>query len=268
MIKAELIKQSKYHRTGDTATTFRLTYPLPIHAQLLTHRVFARNTESGRAIPITVKMQNVVNDTVMPIWTKNQKGMQGQRVTDIATINKANALHEELMKVTCEYVTELDNLGIHKQNANRYLHAFSHVQVIVTSTEWDNWFNLRYDTDAQPEIHELAKAMAAEMYFTEPEILYDGEWHTPFADDPEMSTKDRKLISASVCAQVSYLKSDATLQKANDIFDRLVQSKHLHASPFEHVCRGLMEGETQKGNLKGFLQYRQEIEAEFYDQAE
>lgn len=50
-IKVKIIKDS-ISPDENRVTTFELEYPRYIHAQLLTHRVFSRNSASSRAIPI------------------------------------------------------------------------------------------------------------------------------------------------------------------------------------------------------------------------
>lgn len=264
MIKALKILHSKCTLTGKEVSTFLLEYPLEIHAELLTHRDFGRNAASGRAIPTITVIEQCLNNTVIPLWTKNQSGMSGDRITDISTLNNLNQQVEKLLHKTIKVVNKMVELGAHKQNANRYLNAFTHIRVIVTSEEWDNWFNLRYDEEhAKPEIFELAKAMAAEFHTKPPTPLEPGDWHTPFAD-PSLPVEDRKKQSASLNAQVSFRKDDPSLEKADVVFSRLVLGNKLHASPFEHVCRILEPGEKPKGNLPSFHQYRTDIENEYY----
>ncbi len=56
------------------------------------------------------------------------------------------------------------------------------------------------------------------------------EWHVPYyADgkwsfDSEDTLEDALAISSSCCAQVSYRRLDDSLEKARDIFNRLVES--------------------------------------------
>ena len=46
-----------------------------------------------------------------------------------------------------------------KQVVNRLLEPFSHISVVVTATEWDNFFALRCHPDADPTMRALAEAM-------------------------------------------------------------------------------------------------------------
>jgi hypothetical protein len=80
-------------------------------------------------------------------------------------------------------------------------------------------------------------------------------------------------ISFSSCAQVSYRKLDTSLEKAEHLYKRLIDSEPVHASAFEHVarCRGYstdpsvgwthedFNGSYYSGNFKNWVQYRQVI---------
>ena len=53
-------------------------------------------------------------------------------------------------------VQGLMEMGLHKQIANRPLEPWFHITVLVTATEWDNFYGLRAHKDAQPEFQVLA----------------------------------------------------------------------------------------------------------------
>ena len=58
-------------------TSFQLRYPLQIHAELLTHRMFSRNARSSRAVPTARMIEEVKSAPFIPrYWGANQKGMQ------------------------------------------------------------------------------------------------------------------------------------------------------------------------------------------------
>jgi hypothetical protein len=151
--------------------------------------------------------------------------------------------------------------------------------------------------------------MWEELGKSEAEVLNPGEWHTPYVHHYRdsngqllyhivdlsiprdicggeffvnlLSFEDALKVSASLCAQVSYRKSDDSLEKALLIYDRLVESKPVHASPFEHqatpmghpydvfyyVDTVIDEGSTHcdidndrwSGNFKHWIQQRQLI---------
>ena len=70
--------------------------------------------------------------------------------------------------------------GYHKQVVNRILEPFQWISVIVTATEWGNFFELRDHDDAQPEIRHLAVLMKHAMDASTPKFLNPGEWHLPY----------------------------------------------------------------------------------------
>lgn len=75
-IRATVVLDSKAPN-GARLTTFELTYPRFIHAELMTHRVFSRNAASSRAIPTPKKIERIRKDCARPSeWGVNQKGMQ------------------------------------------------------------------------------------------------------------------------------------------------------------------------------------------------
>jgi hypothetical protein len=59
-------------------------------------------------------------------------------------------------KLVCILAWLLSFSKVHKQIANRILEPWSHIKVVASATEWDNFFKLRIADDAQPEIKELA----------------------------------------------------------------------------------------------------------------
>ena len=304
---------------GIRITTFELEYPRFIHAEFMTHRLFSRNAASSRAIPVKRAIELIRENTARPIhWGKNQPGMSAKEecnttwdVTD--GVNTISFSREQIWDFARNRAIEnaevFDKLGYHKQIVNRLLEPFTHIKVVCTATEYDNFFHLRRHPDAQPEIQELAEQMWQAREASTPVVLKAGEWHVPYykdgywkpfmkksnVDDPEhgvgMTLRDAIAISASCCAQVSYRKLDDSLEKALDIYARLVESKPVHASPFEHQATPMMEayfcddeqvllvchpdnetldcnaithfdrrGYAWSGNLRGWVQNRQLIE--------
>ncbi len=228
--------------TGDSiapgkkrVTTFELEYPRMIHSELMTHRVFVRNAASSRAIPIDRMIDQVEANTAFPIWTKNQKGMQGEVVTDGSLIHRANAIWLAAAANMIHHVWQLNELGIHKQDANRLLEPFQHIKTVVTATEWDGWDLQRTDGAAALWIQALSKEMQRQRVTGIPRMLADGEWHLPGITDEQRekySLEELKAISTSLCAQVSYRREDASLEKAQDILNnKLLASDILHAHP-------------------------------------
>ena len=70
-IEAKIIADS-INDAGTRIITYLLTYPRFIHSELMTHRVFSRNSASSRAIPFHKMVEMVENDPFIPIaWQKD-----------------------------------------------------------------------------------------------------------------------------------------------------------------------------------------------------
>lgn len=221
MIKAEVIADSLSPQ-GNRITTMQVTFPRMILAELNTHRLFSRNSASSRAIPFEKMVKSVKENPFIPIaWQKDHKGMQG---TDYLTEFEAEVAEQNWLTARNRAVfmaTHMNEGEVTKQLCNRLLEPFMWHTVLITSTEWENFFNLRCpkyhinlpeaavkskkellkaypasdaileDTlywlsinDGQSEIHmmALAEAMYDAMNESAPKQLKAGEWHIPFGD--------------------------------------------------------------------------------------
>jgi hypothetical protein len=253
-------------------------------------------------------MEMVSASPAMPIeWGVNKPGMQA---TELLRGKECEEAKEAWVRAACravESARELNKLGLHKQIVNRVLEPFQRMKTVVTTTELSNFFWLRCHKDAQPEINALATVMlhsifsdncfpnmrvdTSELVISTPKKLAVGQWHTPYVgwkevdgnvvfDDPAIKDWETALkVSASCCAQVSYRVLDDSVDKALMIYDRLVNSKPVHASPFEHIASPMQDGITLgdsgvthidkegnfwSGNFRGWLQYRQYIEGNVF----
>lgn len=295
-IKATIIQDS-ISTQGNRIITYELEYPRFIHAELMTHRQFSRNAASSRAIPVDRMHKHIEDNPALPVyWGKNQAGMQAKEELEGNELLVATNLWHRAKERALAYAKELLDIGMHKQIANRVTEPFQMMKTIVTSTEWSNWDWLRFHADAQPEIHELAKVMIDMRQLSYPMKLVPGEWHLPYISrnynllnnmeywdqsGEKLTLEDAKKVSASCCAQVSYRKLDDSLEKAKDIFNRLIHSEPMHASPIEHQATPMFNdraifskntagwepgvthmnraGFLGSGNLYGWIQYRQLI---------
>ena len=244
MITAKIIADSI--STNDVRiTTMELNYPRFIHSEFMTHRMFSRNASSSRAIPVEKMLKQVQETPAMPIhWGRNQPGMQAREETN-ALIR--GCTREEQWLAVAKWSLHKARLfaesGYHKQIVNRLLEPFQYIKVIVTATEWDNFFKLRLHEDAQPEMMVLAEHMQAAMDNSVPAALQHGEWHLPYigdlayGDDEWYPFTTEQAIKCSVarCARVSYLNHDnsnPSIEKDIDLYNKLLEAGHM--SPFEH----------------------------------
>ena len=317
-ISAQIIADSTaYFRPR--LTTFLLRYPRWIHSEMMAHRAFSRNASSSRAVPVKKLIQSVIDDPAVPMfWGADQKGMQSKKEHNATILVKKPEIeysssdeHEAPTPVVCWGYRDLkretawlhacDNAietakafaesGYHKQLVNRLLEPFSHITVVVTATEWSNFFAVRRHPDAEPHIKLLADRMWEIMQTSTPSVLTNGDWHLPFVtneDRKEQSVRWRvnyyasdkneteaNLLKLSVarCASTSYKTVDGfhmTMERAVALHDKLVGSTPIHASPCEHqACvddyhtNGSFMNPHQSGNFSpGWIQYRKTLAEE------
>jgi thymidylate synthase ThyX len=287
---------------GHRLTTLEATFPRFILAEFNTHRVFSRNSASSRAIPISKQLRRVLEDPYVPIeFGSNQPGMQAgpplvgegkleaehewlgarddavRRVLGLVANPSVLSADSDLLEwlgviedACRDHNWPSDWLNVHKQVANRLLEPFMWHTVIVTATEWDNFWNLRCHPDAQPEIRLIAEKMRAAMEASNPAKLGWDEWHLPLVrpEDREegASTEELIKISAGRCARVSYLThaGKRDLDADIELYDRLRASGHM--SPLEHPARPLITAELKEsewcGNFRGWCSYRKLIPSE------
>lgn len=268
---------------GVRLTTLECVYPRIVHAEMMTHRMFSRNAASSRAIPVQKMISAVQDDPYVPTsWGKNQKGMQAEQ--DLTPEEAYTARQRWLWArdSAVSHATALLELGLHKQLVNRLLEPFHWYTCIITATEWANFFNLRCNPMAHPEIKRAAELMLYAMQSSAPRLLNYGQWHTPLVGEDEAAqileeeelrgwtTCDHNMIarvSVGRCARVSYLTHDGKRDPVEDVklADRLLEAGHM--SPFEHVARPMTLEEAAEfdhtigfcGNLRGWVQYRKTI---------
>lgn len=255
MIKAKVVKQSRHHKTGRLITTFEIEMHRFVLAEKNTHKMLSKNSASSRAVPIQANIDYILSNTAFPVhWGKNQSGMVAENELSPDVQKKAKQIWTDARDDAIKHALALSELGVHKQLANRLIENFSYQKVVVTGTEWDNFFWLRDHKDAQPEIRELASKMLDAYNNAKSEILFGGEWHLPYVDSirnaigeleyfsngVKLTEEEAIKVSASCCAQVSYRKADDSLDKANKVFDMLnlnasqYEDIRMHSSPVEH----------------------------------
>jgi thymidylate synthase ThyX len=250
-----------------------------VHAELMTHRLFSRNSASSRAIPNEKLRARIAEDPALPAWWgKNQSGMQArEELIDIGHPEEGGPLpYIEAFPLTAakngwirardqmlQASEDLAKIGLHKQLCNRLVEPWMFITVILTATEWDNAFHQRDHKDAQPEIAHVFKDAHAQYKESKPEKLKAGEWHLPFINEEDWwataKSHDGKIlcgseqeqiemlrkVSAGRCARVSYLTHDGKRDLIEDVklHDKLISGiqtgEPLHMSPFEHPAQAM-----------------------------
>jgi Thymidylate synthase complementing protein len=282
-ITAQIIADS-ISPDGIRLTTMQLRYPRFIHAELMTHRMFSRNASSSRAIPVQKMIEDLRRDPAMPVhWGANQKGMQAAGELDKDTIGTCQCIWLDAMETAIGKAEWLMRNDLHKQIANRILEPWAHINVVVTATDWANFFALRSHENAQPEIKVLSDAMMVALGTSDPELLVPGQWHLPYIDQDTWNTitdtnfdwlETGQKVSVARCARVSYLTHDGrqtTVEEDLNLYERLLGSTPLHASPAEHQAtpdRRLSridkwDRPDLHGNFTGWIQYRKTLPNEY-----
>jgi len=271
---------------GKRLTTITATYPRFIHSEIMTHRDRARNAASSRAIPWP-KMMAAINETpVVPIrWGSEQKGMQtgGEIDNPVA----AQIIWEEARDNAVRSAQRLAELGVHKSLVNRLTEPFMWITVVMSATEWANFFRLRCHPDAEIHFQKIAGMIRDELAASQPIERSNHEeaakWHLPFIDGSDwdwarestptledgpsyVASVMEKLCRVSVarCARVSYLSHEGKRDNAKDLelFDRLVQGSGFgHWSAHEHVAQAMANPE-RSGPYIGWRQYRKDFALE------
>lgn len=150
MIQAKVVADS-VNPFGDRITSMLVTFPRIILSEFNTHRMFSRNSASSRAIPSKRMIQMIKENPFRPIaWQKEHIGMQGteyllpaQDEHDKEGIENVRNTWEEAKDAAIYYAEVLIRDKATKQLANRLLEPFMWTTVLVTATEWSNFFELR-----------------------------------------------------------------------------------------------------------------------------
>lgn len=283
---AKVILKTKPKQSNTVVTTLEVTLPRIVLAEFNTHRTFSRNSASSRAIPVEKQIAKVLEDPFIPeYWGKNQKGMQAEFEIDTNDQEKAKALWLNARDNAVKQAEALLKVGIHKQITNRLLEPFMWQTIIVTATDWDNFYALRRSKDAQPEIKKAADMMFDVDQNTKPDD--NRIYHTPLVtgyDENEIAEAiasnklsissysqselmTQMMISSGRCARVSYLTHDGkrSPQADIDLAEKLLSAGHM--SPFEHAAfwsanpefaiRELNPNATVTSNFSGgWIQFR------------
>lgn len=280
---------------GCRLTTFEVTYPLIIHSEILTHRVFSRNVASNRAIPVKKLVESVQDNPFIPEkFPKNQAGMQSAEWLEGEEAALAKRAWLSARDNAVSSARAMMDANVHKQIANRLLAPFLWTTAVITATEWNNFFSLRCHPMAQPEIQKIAYMMRDAYQNSKPKFIPSGSWHLPYITEADYiwakenavdKFKDPMIlllyISMGRCARVSYLRqgTDTEQQKDVELCESLIKNRHMspteHAATPEtvldwygvdspdHIPTLAIDYEPKfYGNFRGWKQYRKFIDGE------
>ena len=314
LITAKVIADS-INETGQRLTTFELEFPRLILSECNTHGAIEKNTSSSRAIPVSKMLDHIVEQNLKPIYFGSKKsGMQAGDELTGEDLQYVKDVWESALKGAVGQASLLDECGVAKEVTNRITEPYQLIKAVWSATDWENFFNLRLEKDADPNICMLAYKMYEAMSKSVPVLLKKGEYHLPYVGkydipvsysdlggyeyetgynvfyyDKErdhtiehcMTLEEAIKYSVASCAAVSYRTESMTLEKADKIFDMLINAEVIHASPFEHLATPIVFKETNEmcnvfeyldkvdgvthvnkqgdlcsGNLRGWIQFR------------
>lgn len=283
MFRCRMVADSFY---STRITTLEVTYPRFIHSEVLTHRDRARNAGSSRAIPWPVMCERIENDPVIPIyWGANKSGMQtGEEIPKELqalareiwlearddAVKHAKRLHK--IGYTWNRIVphkpmkpEYDDIGIHKSLVNRLTEPFMYITVVMTATEWKNFFDQRCHPDAEIHFQKIANMMKEVIEKSVPK--YNAGWHLPYIEENDHvncpTIETLKLVSVARCARVSYVQHgekaksvDKDLKLAQDLIHG--SGEMGHRSPFEMVAFANPDPDYRSGPFFGWKQLRKD----------
>ena len=277
MINAEIVLDSVFE--GYRLTTMSVRMPRFLLPQFNTHRAFSRNAASNRALKFNqVRTSIILHPYIPEYYPVEDRGMVPKEELCAEDAKNAFDLILDLRDQALETTKKLAELGLHKSVTNRYLEPFMWTNVLVSATEWDNFFNLRIHGDAQAEMRLVAEAMRDALEASNP---VERGIHLPYISDALDLTESfselfeagelgmfkdmllfRVAISAACCARVSYFRNTAVMsedvKKTFRLAKRLVEDV-FHASPFEHTAFCCEDSKAWR-NFKGWRQFRHLIE--------
>jgi hypothetical protein len=177
-------------------------------------------------------------------------------------------------KSAVRFSEEFYEAGYAKQVFNRLTEAFQMMKVVLSGTEYDNFFWLRNDGAADPTLHELARVMWEARQASAPAMLQPGEWHVPYVETVRNSSgaalayyiwektedgfpakqwltpMDAVKVSAARSAAVSFRNEDYGYNKCMEVHQRLVGDERKHASAFEHQCTPMKAADYESDTFK------------------
>lgn len=263
----------------------------PLIGELNTHRTKSRNSASSRAVSIIRRIKMLLDRPHIPMFQRITKGMRPGELFSDGDQKHLEKRWLEWRDVNIEFAKEFTEAGVHQQWVSRPLEAWMETEVVITATEWDNFFNLRILGGAQTEMRETARAIKEAMLAHTPTELKEDEWSLPFityeVEDwvdnyivhGDMAVKNPTdlglkefilcLISAGRCATVSWDNLGLGVDPQKDLSraENLIRAGHW--SCFEHQAKALpveLGGRPtytgRSGNLRGWLQFRKCIPGE------
>ena len=231
---------------------------------------FSLSVSSARAIPFAKLLAEVEDDNLRasPVfWGSEKKGMSpGAELDDLyqevelggmTQKQYAQQMWKHSALSAANFARDMARSGAHKSIVNRIIEPYIHVNALLTASApgWLNFFGLRLDRAADPILRALAEECWKQWNESTPQALSPSRWHLPYTEDyeiaydrvddsnaickhPRLPLDIAQRMSVARCARLSYLSFETGKQSTIDedmkLYDRLVGSVPIHASPAEH----------------------------------
>jgi len=208
-IQAKIIADSlspQRHRL----TSFLLTVPQIVVKELLRHRMFSFSSSSMRAIPFNKVLADIKENMFVPLaFQSHHTGMQGtEYLTGINHDNARDKWIESGLKA-CDEAERLYNLGVTKQLCSRMIEPFGYAKILVTATEFENFFNLRcpqYEVSWYPEDRPEALEPTRATFSSKRQarLITDGECSNWCENDCRMNNSSAAEIHIQALAEAMW----------------------------------------------------------------
>lgn len=261
MISAKILADS-INPQGDRLTTMEIVMPRIVLAEFNTHRLFSRNSASSRAIPFNKMVKMVEENPFIPLAVQyDHKGMQGTSYFNERDYEAFVASWLNARDFAIRSAQQLHSQGATKQLCNRLLEPFMYHKVIVTSSEWENFFKLRTPSyvvnwypSNRPEAVEpsqatfMSKKDAIEMTEGECKNWTEKDWR-----ESNISQADIHIQAVAEC--MWDVMSGSTPKKLQPgeyhlPFGDGIDLSHSSFDSFKHADRGLTNEELQQLMIK------------------
>jgi hypothetical protein len=163
--------------------------------------------------------------------------MTGDRISDRWRVSLADFTWMMMRGAAIAGATMLNKIGVHKQDANRGLEPYMVTDIIVSATNFQNFYLLRNHPDAQPAIRDAAAEMQEIDDNTPAKWLQVGDWHKPWEHESIASNTSR-------AASISYFNHDRSRTEEERLksFVGLITATPVHSSPLEHCAMAILPG--------------------------
>ena len=216
--------------------TLKVEVPYYVWTEILTHKRFARNATSNRAMKVS-------KNTQMGCYTPDAFYLQGEGMASGYPVGaleteEAYKIWEATWKYCKRQALKLEKLGVAKEQSSRVLPTFKMMRGLLTGTQsaWNAFIEIRNTEFADKAMREFALKASDAIKGADTSYFV---FHFPFIetenffDKNKMNAEEMLYIGAGRIARISYGQpgaKDSDYHLGTQLRDR----KHL--SPFEHMA--------------------------------